>query len=382
MFQRISISLIATCFSFATMAQFKPQAPGTSPKPTIPIPQGKPAVQGKPIAPQAKSMQIAPQGKPPVAVQPQMLQTPQPKPINFKRINSDLEYALVVDKPTSPKAQEGDVVNLHMVSVCNNRVMYNSRAMNKNKPANFGINKSTFKADVVAAIQMMSPGDSLIAQVDASEMFKNTKNKMPDFIKAGDKIQYYIKMVSIKTKAQLQKEQQASVAKQQKEMNAKLQSQMTKQQKEQKVKQALIDAKLIGVEDAQLQTYFTKNNLTPKKTLTGMYYLITEKGEGDMPLKGDTAVMNYTGKLMDGKAFDSNMDTTFHHVSPFEFPLGQGRVIKGWDEGVALLPKGSKATFYIPSRMGYGVNAQAKIPANSILIFDVELKNIKPVPVK
>ncbi|MBK8144619.1 MAG: FKBP-type peptidyl-prolyl cis-trans isomerase [Bacteroidetes bacterium] len=96
--------------------------------------------------------------------------------------------------------------------------------------------------------------------------------------------------------------------------------------------------------------------------------------------------MNYRGKLLDGTTFDSNIDSAFNHMTPFEFPLGVNRVIRGWDEGVALLPLGSKATFYIPSRLGYAAQAvpgnpnnPKGIPANSILIFDVELTNIKPL---
>lgn len=363
MLQRISLSILASFIAVNTMAQFKPQ-----PKPALGTPQAKPSTTTN-VQP-VKIMQ---------ATQPKVATPPA---LSFKKINADLEYALVVDKPTSPRPQEGDMIKLHMVSICNGRYLYNTRTTNKNQPAEFSVNKPTFNADVIRAIQFMTPGDSLVCLVNAGEMFKNTKNKMPDFVKPTDKIQYCIKLVSVKTKEQYQKEQQVKNAKSQAEMNKKMQAQMDKQRKEQEKKQAAEDAILIPKEEAELQAYFTKNNVSPKKTLSGLYYTLNEKGSGDLPIKGDTAVMNYSGRLLDGTAFDSNVDTAFHHTTPFEFPLGQGRVIKGWDEGVALLPKGSKATFYIPSRLGYGANAQAKIPANSILIFDVELKDIKPVPVK
>ncbi len=94
--------------------------------------------------------------------------------------------------------------------------------------------------------------------------------------------------------------------------------------------------------------------------------------------------MNYTGTLLDGTKFDSNEDTTFHHVQPYEFPLGRGQVIKGWDEGVALLKTGATAILYIPSTLAYGAQARPGsaenpkgIPANSNLIFAVQLKGIK-----
>ena len=93
---------------------------------------------------------------------------------------------------------------------------------------------------------------------------------------------------------------------------------------------------------------------------------------------GDKVSVNYTGKTMDGKAFDSNVDPQFQHVQPFEFTVGQGMVIKGWDEGFTIFKKGSKGTLYIPSPLAYGANSPdpSRIPVNGILIFDVELLDV------
>ena len=92
---------------------------------------------------------------------------------------------------------------------------------------------------------------------------------------------------------------------------------------------------------------------------------------------GDTLVMNYTGKLTNGTVFDSNIDPKFNHVQPFEFTLGAGQVIKGWDEGLVGMKVGEKKTLTIPPEKGYGAQAVGSIPANSTLIFDVELVAIK-----
>jgi FKBP-type peptidyl-prolyl cis-trans isomerase len=87
--------------------------------------------------------------------------------------------------------------------------------------------------------------------------------------------------------------------------------------------------------------------------------------------------MNYTGKTLDGKMFDSNTDPSKGHVQPFGFTLGVGQVIKGWDEGVQLLNLGSRATFFIPSGLAYGDRgAGAAIPPNAVLMFDVEVLSI------
>jgi FKBP-type peptidyl-prolyl cis-trans isomerase len=92
---------------------------------------------------------------------------------------------------------------------------------------------------------------------------------------------------------------------------------------------------------------------------------------------GDILVMNYTGRLTDGTVFDSNVDPKFSHVEPFEFTLGAGQVIKGWDEGLLGMKVGEKKTLTITPDKGYGDRAIGLIPANSTLIFDVELVAIK-----
>lgn len=93
---------------------------------------------------------------------------------------------------------------------------------------------------------------------------------------------------------------------------------------------------------------------------------------------GDMLSMNYTGRLVDGTVFDSNVDPKFNHVQPFEFKLGAGQVIKGWDEGLVGMKVGEKKTLTIPPEKGYGARgAGSSIPPNATLIFDVELLGIK-----
>ena len=99
-----------------------------------------------------------------------------------------------------------------------------------------------------------------------------------------------------------------------------------------------------------------------------------KEGEGAQAKEGNTVSVHYTGKLADGTKFDSSLD----RGEPIEFPLGQGRVIPGWDEGIALLKTGGKATFIIPPNLAYGARgAGGVIPPNATLIFEVELVSIK-----
>ena len=113
-------------------------------------------------------------------------------------------------------------------------------------------------------------------------------------------------------------------------------------------------------------------------TASGLQIIDTKVGTGATPKPGQTCVMHYTGWLYEdgkkGKKFDSSVDRN----EPFEFPIGTRKVIAGWDEGVATMKVGGKRTLIIPPDLGYGARAMGNaIPANSWLIFDVELVDVK-----
>jgi FKBP-type peptidyl-prolyl cis-trans isomerase len=116
----------------------------------------------------------------------------------------------------------------------------------------------------------------------------------------------------------------------------------------------------------------------PMTTASGLQIIDTTVGTGASPKPGQTCVMHYTGWLYEdgkkGKKFDSSVDRN----EPFEFPIGQHRVIAGWDEGVATMKVGGKRTLIIPPALGYGARgAGGAIPPNATLMFDVELLAVK-----
>jgi peptidylprolyl isomerase len=120
----------------------------------------------------------------------------------------------------------------------------------------------------------------------------------------------------------------------------------------------------------------SKSTATGKQVTTksGLKYVDLVVGRGAMPKVGQTISVLYTGKLTNGKVFDS---TSTRNNEPFETAIGVGQVIKGWDEGMLTMRVGGKRRLTIPPALGYGAEAEGSIPANSTLVFDVELLAIK-----
>jgi FKBP-type peptidyl-prolyl cis-trans isomerase len=109
-------------------------------------------------------------------------------------------------------------------------------------------------------------------------------------------------------------------------------------------------------------------------TESGVKYEVIRAGTGASPKQGDSVTVNYTGWLDDGTKFDSSFDRN----QPFTFKLGIGRVIQGWDDGIATMNVGGISKFFIPPELGYGERgAMGIIPPNANLVFEIELLSIK-----
>ncbi|MBX9828287.1 MAG: FKBP-type peptidyl-prolyl cis-trans isomerase [Xanthobacteraceae bacterium] len=126
------------------------------------------------------------------------------------------------------------------------------------------------------------------------------------------------------------------------------------------------------------QSAMSQSSAKPVTTSSGLQIIDSKPGTGASPRTGQTVVVHYTGWLYvngaKGKKFDSSVDRN----EPFEFPVGAGRVIRGWDEGVGSMKVGGKRTLIIPPQLGYGASgAGGVIPPNATLMFDVELLGLK-----
>jgi FKBP-type peptidyl-prolyl cis-trans isomerase len=133
----------------------------------------------------------------------------------------------------------------------------------------------------------------------------------------------------------------------------------------------------VKVDDKLIRNYLDDQKITnAQRQESGLYYVpLVSDPTQTSPRAGQTVSVLYTGRLLDGTVFDA---TSRRNNAPFNFVLGRGQVIGGWDEGIALMHKGDKALLLIPSALGYGqAGSPPSIPANAVLQFEVELVGIK-----
>ena len=124
----------------------------------------------------------------------------------------------------------------------------------------------------------------------------------------------------------------------------------------------------VQVDEDIIQQYISDNNLTAEPTGSGLYYVIDVPGTGENPTLSSNVTVAYTGSLTDGSVFDQSS------ANGITFPLSG--VIQGWQEGIPLFKEGGAGILLIPSALGYGSQSVGSIPANSVLIFDVNLIDV------
>lgn len=227
----------------------------------------------------------------------------------------------------------------------------------------------SIRGPLFSVLKSMKIGDSITTKLSAREVFTQGFGQptVPE-MEETERITVFAKA--------LQKFDTAGFMSWQQEKRAEAIAEMQKEAEVQSVK-----------EDELIQKFLADNSIEAEKTESGLYYEIIEEGTGEKPNAGEMVSVNYTGKLLNGSVFDSSYEEvareegTYNErreYGPIEIPIGEGNVIKGWDEGIMLLKEGTKARLYIPSTLAYGPRANGdKIPANSTLIFDVELVEVK-----
>jgi FKBP-type peptidyl-prolyl cis-trans isomerase FkpA len=233
--------------------------------------------------------------------------------------------------------KDGDIASFHLViKTATDSVVTDSYKMGK--PFMAPLQKGQFKGCFENALYAIGEGDSVTVLVKADSMFKGQPEPYPAGIKKGSEIKYIVRMVKIQSKSEIEKE---------------------------------LNAKKAG-EPKIIADYAAKNMPTATKTPEGLFMLTTKPGTGALLKVGETAMVNYVGKLLNGKIFDQSKG------QPVPFPVGVGRVIPGFDKALLTMKIGQKTTILIPSEMAYGAQSPSPdIEPNSPLVFDLEIVGLE-----
>lgn len=276
---------------------------------------------------------------------------------NFKTSENGLKYYFFKDVE-GETAKVGDYLTLNfeyktkVKGTDNDTILRNT--WKDGFPIQVVVQEPSFKGGLEEGLMLLSVGDSVAFKLPVDSLFKKTfYAPIPDFIDSTGFIIFTMKVDKIQNREEFEKEQSAAME----ERRRKMMEDMEKQK---------------DIDDKLIQEYLTANKINAQKTATGLYYVVKKAGKGKKAAQGTMVSVNYVGKLLNGNEFDSSKDKSF------EFKVGVGQVIPGWDEGISLLSEGSTATLYIPSNLGYGPMAMGEqLPANSILVFDVEVTKVK-----
>ena len=285
----------------------------------------------------------------------------------FKQGDGGLLYNIHTSKG-SAKIKEGDYIFLNMVIKTDGDSILNS-TYESGQPVKTPMpSKVQAKGDMlISGLSMLGEGDSATFKIVADSIFKR-QQRPPGF--KSKYIVYQIKVEKVIAKGNLNEE----VFRGRVMDYLKSSGEAVKAQ-----------------EPAKIKKYIADHHLTLTKTASGLQYVITNPGTGDKPAIGDTAVVNYTGKMLSGKVFDTSVKEEatkakipvdpMRQFAPIRIPVGQAKVIAGWDEGLQLLNKGAKAIFIIPSDLAYKEQGVGPIGPYSPLVFEMEMVNVvKPNP--
>jgi FKBP-type peptidyl-prolyl cis-trans isomerase FkpA len=280
----------------------------------------------------------------------------------FKQGEGGLLYNIHTSKG-NPKVKEGDFLTLNMILKTDKDSIINN-SYDNGQPIPTLMPKPQMKGDIVSGLGLLGEGDSATFKIAADSVFKGGQQRPPGF--KGKYMVYTIKIEKVIQKGALNE--------------TVFRDRVTQYMKGQ------TDA-LKGKEPAKIQAYFDGHkDLKFAKTASGLNYDITSPGTGANAAANDTAVVNYTLRLTTGKVIETSVKAIaikekmqinpMNPYQPIRLPLGQSKVIKGWDEGLQLLNKGAKAVFVIPSALAYGDQASPQMQPYTPLVFDIEMVDI------
>ena len=278
---------------------------------------------------------------------------------------SGMKYTLI--ETGNEEIPPGSMILLSFVAKdANDSIWMDSRLDQMPRPARKPDSISTLnQGGIEEVIFHMKKGDSVSCEVPIEKIYGN--RTLPTGMEKEDLLTIDLKIEDAMDENAFQKYSQDMMIKQ-------------REISEQKAKEQLV------TDIEKIDAYLSENNISAQKTESGLRYVITKEGKGEKVQHGQKIKANYIGRLLNGAFFDSNIEQIAKEnglyderraYGPFQTAIGEGAVIKGWDEGFQLMNQGSEATLYIPSGLAYGPRERsAEIPANAILVFEIELLEI------
>lgn len=272
---------------------------------------------------------------------------------SYKATDSGLYYKTIV-KGNGDALKIGDIIKMKLAYYVNDSLLFTTD--NLPEPAYDKVRESDFQGDLYEGFRMMRVGDSMSFMINADSVYRKQFHApiIPAFVKPNVYLRWEVKVEEVLSEEayeQMMKEKQQKLMEQREKEMAEMQ------------------AKLAQAEE-ELKAYLKAKNIKAEPRESGLVYVCTKKGKGPKPTANQKVKVHYTGKLLDGTVFDSSVE----RGEPIEFELGVGRVIRGWDEGIALMSKGEKGILYIPAGLAYGPQqAGDLIKPYSNLMFEVEL---------
>ncbi|MBL7718674.1 MAG: FKBP-type peptidyl-prolyl cis-trans isomerase [Flavipsychrobacter sp.] len=273
------------------------------------------------------------------------------KRAGFTYLPNGLSYRIVKDAPGGRNPVTGDLLRVDLRGSLDDSLLVDSRKDNGGKAMEVPMMDPAYDGDIMTGIRLMTAGDSAVFYLSVDTLVKRTfpqGGEIPAVLQGKKELRYEVTLYAVSSPEEAEKEREAAEMVQ------------------------------LATDDKKLQDYFSKNKLKPKKTASGLYYLVTTEGTGETIKSGQTASVKYIGTTLDNKVFDANMGPEAKRTEPLEVAVGQGMVIRGWDEGLQLLKKGTKAKLFIPSPLAYGATDMGELlKPYSILVFEVVIEDVK-----
>ena len=292
----------------------------------------------------------------------------------FKKAKDGSEYKIISTK-SGAKVIKGDFIEMNSMATYKggNKDSVLSSSREEGMPQYALYDTANFPPPFKEIFKTIRVGDSIVIRISTDSIMAKGQGQAPPFMKKG---QYILQSFTI-TNVYKTKEQADSM---QKIYMPAATAIANKKQMEQVLKSLEPLKGQIEKDSKVIEDYLAKNNIKAIKANWGTYVAIKTEGTGEKLTETDAASVNYTGKTFDSsKVFDSNTDPKFKHVQPYDVSVGQlNGIILGWPDALKQMKKGTKATLYIPSSLGYGKggNPQAGINPDAILVFDMEVVNV------